>query len=91
MQKAMATTNKAKKRKLLKQVNRAKQRTFIDLAESDLVVKAPNAKSAHWRRGHMRKQRYGEGNAKIKVIKISRTLVGKADGDDAPNTNYKVN
>ncbi|HAF5971166.1 TPA: hypothetical protein G8N92_005069 [Salmonella enterica] len=47
----------------------------------------------HWRRGHFRNQRYGEGNSKVKVIRIEAALIGKdalLGKDEVPVKKYTV-
>ncbi|TPG59938.1 hypothetical protein [Ewingella americana] len=40
------------------------------------------SRKAHWRRGHFRNQRYGEGNSKVKVILIKAALIGMSSLTD---------
>ena len=83
--------NKAKMKKKEKRIRKARQHILISSTEP--VHKLFNAskdgagKSAHWRRGHLRKQPYGEGRSKVKIVFISPTLIG---GGDVNPKGYKV-
>ncbi len=75
------TTKKDKTRKIIQKLNRAKDYILITSKEPLSFVKEygsgeEKSKSAHWRRGHFRNQRYGQGNKEVKVKWIQPTLVG---------------
>ena len=79
------TQNKAKQRKIQRKINRSSDYVLIGMKDTglaDSVSSGDGHKRAHWRRGHFREQRYGEGRAELKVIWIKPTLVGK----DKPTT-----
>lgn len=50
------------------------------LAESLGLPKGSNNIPPHWRRGHWRKQRYGEGYSKVKLIWLSGVVVNADKG-----------
>jgi len=85
------TRNKAKLKKKQKRLRKARQHILIQSTEPvDKLYAASKegaGKSAHWRRGHLRKQPYGEGRSKVKIVFISPTLIG---GGEAKPKGYKV-
>jgi hypothetical protein len=72
--------NPAKRRKLMRKVNAARDYILISSKaplEYDVAHSGQGRSvSAHWRRGHFRNQRYGEGNALVKIKWIQPVLVG---------------
>ena len=56
--------------------------------KSELSAKGETP-STHWRRGHWRRQRHGEGNALTKRIRIAPTIVGKGSPLNS-NRTYKL-
>ena len=73
------TQNKAKKRKLQRKINRSSDYVLISypIETGAKTEGSTRSKSAHWRRGHFREQRYGEKNANVKIIWIKPVIVGK--------------
>jgi hypothetical protein len=73
------TQNKAKKRKLQRRMARASDYVNIGF-KGDLSHMHENeggVKSAHWRRGHFREQRFGKGRVESKIIWLQPTMVGR--------------
>lgn len=72
--------NPAKRRKLKRKINAAKDYILISSKaplEYDVTgAQSGKSKSTHWRRGHFRNQRHGEGNSLVKIKWIQPTLVG---------------
>ncbi len=70
--------NKAKQRKLQRKLNSAKDYILISSKHSLEYsgAGAGHQKSAHWRRGHFRNQRHGEGFSNVKIVWIQPMLIG---------------
>lgn len=52
-------------------------RLDVTRSEKSDIHTSGESPSTHWRRGHWRRQRHGEGNTLIKRIRIAPTIVGK--------------
>lgn len=85
------TKNKGKLKKKQKRLRKARQHILIRSTEplEKMYGKGSGTglKSAHWRRGHLRKQKYGKGLSETKIIFISPTLIGSGE---AKPKGYKV-
>lgn len=85
---AKRTYNKAKIRKIERKMHRANDYIYIGFkGEYESGEGEAGAKSAHWRRGHFRLQRYGEKRSESRMIWIQPTMVGK---DKPVSKEYKV-
>ncbi len=90
-------TNVKKKRRLAKQLHHVDDYILIQsTSESPKLTEHSDSNRkvrAHWRRGHLRMQRYGEGRSLQKLIHIKPMLIGMskdATVSDLNHRKYKV-
>lgn len=93
--KANRLINKAKKRKALKQARYTQDFILIKPTENSPKLTSDSDSNrkvaAHWKRGHMKMQPYGEGRKLRKLIHIKPYIVGmKSDADTPKQKTYKV-
>lgn len=87
--------NPKKRRRFEKQLQQADKYVLIKPVTKNENFSSGEASGrhvrAHWRRGHMRMQRYGENRAKTKLIHIRPQLIGANKiGSEPAKPTYKV-